>query len=532
MSQRAPAPPPELRGYTYIRLLGSGGFADVFLYQQHMPRRQVAVKVLLSDVVTETVREQFHAEANLMAQVSTHPFIVSVHHADIADDGRPYLVMEYCPRANLSVRYQNERIAVAEALRIGVRLAGAVETAHRTGILHRDIKPANVLTTEYGWPALTDFGISSAAGQTTEAAGMSVPWSPPEMFAEPPVSDERADVWSLGATVYTLLARRSPFERPGGPNTALDLIARIEKDPLPALGRDDVPPALVQVLDRSMAKRPASRYRSALDLARALQEVEISLQLAPTAIDVRDTSPETGPDDDESEAGRTRIRNLVTITPQAPAPRAPVLDTAAAATAAPRTVGPAAGATVVRAPAAAAGTERPAAWAGQSAVVLPAPEVGETVHRPAAAPVEEAVEEAPPGSRRTAVLAGAAALVLLLVVALAFLLPGGEDPAQSPSAEETEAGGTDDALVLTVPVPVDLVATPADGGTSFSWSNPDPQPGDVFLWRRTDPGAETTLAPVEEPQVLVQAAGRVCVEVLLRRSNGRVSDQAAAGCTP
>ena len=91
MTTRVPAPPPELRGYTYQRLLGSGGFADVFLYQQHMPRRLVADKVLLSDVVTESVREQFHAEANLMAQVSTHPSIVSIYHADIADDGRPYL---------------------------------------------------------------------------------------------------------------------------------------------------------------------------------------------------------------------------------------------------------------------------------------------------------------------------------------------------------------------------------------------------------------------------------------------------------
>jgi serine/threonine protein kinase len=169
VSARHPAAPPDLRGYTYQQLLGSGGFADVFLYQQHMPRRQVAVKVLLADVVTESVREQFHAEANLMAQVSTHPAIVSIHHADIADDGRPYLVMEYCPRGNLSVRYRQERIGLAEALRIGVRLSGAVETAHRTGILHRAIKPANVLTTEYGGPALTDFGSSARSPRPSAA---------------------------------------------------------------------------------------------------------------------------------------------------------------------------------------------------------------------------------------------------------------------------------------------------------------------------------------------------------------------------
>src|SRR5690625_4811379 len=91
-----------------------------------------------------------------MPQPSAHPPIVTIYHADTAGDGRPYLVMEYCPRPNLSVRYRTAPLGVAESVRIGIRLAGAVETAHRAGILHRDIKPANVLTTDYGWPALTD----------------------------------------------------------------------------------------------------------------------------------------------------------------------------------------------------------------------------------------------------------------------------------------------------------------------------------------------------------------------------------------
>src|SRR5690606_30214881 len=152
--------PPDIPGFTYIQLLGSGGFSDVYLYEQALPRRRVAVKVLLAHATGETARQQFVAEANLMAQLSTHPSIVTIYHADTAADGRPFLMMEYCPRPNRSVRYRSERISVAEAIRIGIRLAGAVETAHRIGILHRDIKPANVLTTDYGWPALTDFGIS------------------------------------------------------------------------------------------------------------------------------------------------------------------------------------------------------------------------------------------------------------------------------------------------------------------------------------------------------------------------------------
>jgi serine/threonine protein kinase len=523
VTARTPATPPELRGYTYQRLLGSGGFADVFLYQQHMPRRQVAVKVLLSDVVTESVRDRFHAEANLMAQVSTHPSIVSIHHAEIADDGRPYLVMEYCPRGNLAVRYRQERLAVAEALRIGVRLSGAVETAHRTGILHRDIKPANVLTTEYGWPALTDFGISSAAGQASEAAGMSVPWSAPELFAEPPTSDVRADVWSLGATVYTLLARRSPFEQPGGRNGAADLISRIERSPLPAIGRDDVPASLEQVLARAMAKRPASRYGSALELGRALQQVEIELQLAPTTIDVLEAAAAPAEDDEAGDDGRTRIRSLVTIPPQTSptGPTAPQGNAAAMASA-DRSI------TQRRAPVASV----------PRASALPEPLVADTVHRPASVPTEPEADAAPAGRGRTVLVAASAVVLLGLagVGAVVAATGGGSDNLRPDDVASTSTAGAgdppEDALVAAVPAPADLTGAPDAGGVRFSWTNPDEQPGDSYLWRRTDPGAESDVRPVSELQVTVPTAGPVCIEVLLRRANGRVSDQGAAGCVP
>ena len=153
-----------------------------------------------------------------MAQLSHHPSIVTIHQAAIAADGRPYLVMEYCSRPGLAAAVPaRARSPCAEALRIGVRLASAVETAHRVGILHRDIKPANVLTTDFGWPALTDFGIAATVGHGAGATvGMSIPWSPPELLAEHPTGDERSDVYSLAATIYSLLAGRTPFEVPGG----------------------------------------------------------------------------------------------------------------------------------------------------------------------------------------------------------------------------------------------------------------------------------------------------------------------------
>src|SRR5688572_26175760 len=132
-----------------------------------MPRRQVAVKVMLSEVVNDQVRQMFQAEANLMAQLSSHPAILTVYQAGVSSDGRPYLVMELCS-SELAQRYRLERIPVHEVLRIAVKIGSAIETAHRATVLHRDLKPSNILTTAYGHPVLSDFGIASTLGESTD----------------------------------------------------------------------------------------------------------------------------------------------------------------------------------------------------------------------------------------------------------------------------------------------------------------------------------------------------------------------------
>ena len=287
MATRRPSEPPVLPGFSHVRLLGSGGFADVFLYEQNMPRRQVAVKVLLSAVVNDHVRQMFQVEANLMAQLSSHPGILTVYQASISADGRPYLVMELCS-SKLGARYRAERIAVADVLKIGVQIGSAVETAHRSGVLHRDIKPSNILTTAYGHPVLSDFGIASTLGSAheTDSVGMSIPWSAPEVLLDDTSGSVHSEVWSLGATLYTLLAGRSPFEVRDGSNKADDLIGRIARARVPALDRDDVPVSLEAVLKRSMARDPARRQQSVLELVRDLQRVEAELGLITTQADV------------------------------------------------------------------------------------------------------------------------------------------------------------------------------------------------------------------------------------------------------
>jgi hypothetical protein len=287
LARRLPSQPPVLPGFSHVHVLGSGGFADVFLYEQNMPRRQVAVKVMLSEVVNDQVRQMFQAEANLMAQLSSHPSILTVYQASVSADGRPYLVMELCS-ASLSARYRTERIPVTEVLRIAVRIGSAIETAHRAGVLHRDIKPSNILTTAYGHPVLSDFGIAATVtdSQDQEMVGMSIPWSAPEVLMDETPGSIESEVWSLAATVYSLLAGRSPFEIAGEPNKSTDLISRINRGKPQPIGRSDVPASLEKILVNAMSRKTENRPASVLELVRAFQSVETELGVPQTEIEV------------------------------------------------------------------------------------------------------------------------------------------------------------------------------------------------------------------------------------------------------
>ncbi|NNC13216.1 serine/threonine protein kinase [Planctomonas sp. JC2975] len=313
MAKRLPSAPPVLPGFSYVRALGSGGFADVFLYEQNMPRRQVAVKVLLSEVVTPSVRAMFQAEANLMAQLSSHPAVLTVYQASVASDGRPYLVMELCSPV-LNQRYRAEPLSVPDALAIGVKIAGAVETAHRAGVLHRDVKPSNILTTAYGHPVLSDFGIAATVGdvELADAVGLSIPWSAPEVITDETTGTVESEVWALGATIYSLVAGRSPFEVPGTDNSSAQLIARIQRAKPEPIGRPDVPPRLEAVLRRSMSRKPEARQQSVLELIRDLQAVETELGFAPTPADVATDVWVAAPTVDDDD--RTRIKGVVAVT--------------------------------------------------------------------------------------------------------------------------------------------------------------------------------------------------------------------------
>lgn len=546
---RRPSPPPELPGFTYVEPLGTGGFADVFLYEQQMPKRRVAVKVLLADRISSSAAQEFADEANVMAMLSTHPAIVTIYQAGVAGDGRPYLVMEYCPRPNLQLRARKEPFSVAEALRVGVQVAGAVETAHRAGVLHRDIKPANILVTEYNRPALTDFGIASTTGAVNEATGMSIPWSPPESFGDPPQSNTRSDVYALGATLYTLLAGRSPFERPGERNSGADLIERIERAPLAPLARPDSPASLQQLLERAMAKNPADRFPSAVGFARALQKIQIELTHSVTPIDIVDDHPIAEKQDDDPD-GLTRVREIVSIEPDAAFTR-PSATTRPFDQPAPR---PAAGTPVPQPAAAAPVTEQtvarprpipPTPVASSSAddqTLLRPPRIVSPHAAPSAPPaptapsVSEQVyapEPATTGRGRPALwisLIAAAAVVIVGGVFAVNALVAGQSPEPDPVATQDEVD-PQDVVSDVVPRVEDLTGV-RDGSTAtFTWTNPAPKDGDAYLWTAVSLSGDGETATTSSPTVVVDdvSAGQVCIDVLLRREDGRASEP-VRGC--
>lgn len=562
--RRAPSSPPDLPGYRSLQLLGSGGFADVFLYEQRLPRRKVAVKVLLTEELGRDTRAQFVAEANLMAQLSAHPFIVTIFHADVAADGRPYFVMEYCSGPSLAERYKRERFAVEDALRTGIRLAGAVATAHAAGILHRDIKPANVLTNDYGWPALTDFGISSnlegelpvhtvtspddasstASGQS--AVGMSVPWSPPEMFEDDPRPDQRSDLFSLAATVHTLLAGRTPFEIPGRPNGSLDLIGRIERGAITPIDRPDVPRGLASVLAKGMATRRDDRYPSAIEFARALQRVELELGYASTTIEVPNLASERAEVGVAAagDADATRARAVRSVEAQ-PRPVAAGGDDATRART-PRAVqaqpvpdsaptpdeGTVHRAAVTRTGAAPAPVDQTVIRSGRAGR---AP-VDATQARPRRSGVPEAdvaeTRAAPPRRSRVGAIVGiVAGLVVVAAIGIAVALSG---TLQQGTPDPTAAPSDEDAiLAATVPAPVveDGVRSADGASVAFPVSHPSAEDGDRYRWQRADGSGSTEVA--DGPAIVVAGVStgeRVCIEVQVQR--GSKTSEPVTGCTP
>lgn len=259
-------------GFDDAHEIGRGGFGVVFRCTQSSLDHTVAVKVLTADL-DEANRARFFREQRAVGRLTGHPNIVNVFQAGVTSNGRPFIVMPYFVQDSVDTRIRNHGpLPLDEALRVGVKIAGALEAAHRLGILHRDVKPGNILITDYGEPALSDFGIAHFAGGFETDTGV-VTGSPayiaPEIVAgESPSS--AADVYSLGATLFTAVTGHVAFERRSGEQLVAQF-RRITSEPAPDVREYGIPEDVGMIIEGAMSADPGSRP-SAVELGHQLRE--------------------------------------------------------------------------------------------------------------------------------------------------------------------------------------------------------------------------------------------------------------------
>ncbi|WP_280363565.1 serine/threonine-protein kinase [Nocardia wallacei] len=255
--------------------IGRGGFGVVYRCAQRALDRIVAVKVLSSEIDAES-RERFLREEHAMGRLSGHPNIVDVLQVDVTPGGLPFIVMPYATHGSLEELIRDHGpLDWSDSLRVGVKLAGAIESAHRVDVLHRDVKPGNVLLSRYGEPQLTDFGIARIPGGFRTSTSMitgSPAFTAPEVLKgeEPTV---RSDVYGLGSTLFALLTGHAAFERQSGEKVVAQFL-RITTQPVPDLREQDIPAGVADVIERAMAADPADRPQSALELGELLRSVQ------------------------------------------------------------------------------------------------------------------------------------------------------------------------------------------------------------------------------------------------------------------
>ncbi|WP_256974175.1 serine/threonine-protein kinase [Rhodococcus sp. NCIMB 12038] len=316
-------------GFDDICVVGRGGFGVIYRCRQPALERVVAIKVMIADHQAGD-RAAFLREQQVMGRLSGHPNIVQVFEVGVTRTGRPYLVMPFHRRDSLEawINRKGPR-TIAEALDIGIKMAGALEAAHRAGVLHRDIKPANILMSEYGEPQLTDFGIARLSEQqdTTRNIVVGSPaYTAPELLhGQPPTV--ASDIYSLGATLFTTLAGRPAFARRPG-EELLSQLLRISTEPIPDIGDRNVPDSVRAIVEQAMTRNPTIRPDTAAAMGEALRRVGTDLGYVvpdvPLPVAWDDEPVALSP---EREPGRTTYLHSDQTAFDSQLPRPPTVDT-------------------------------------------------------------------------------------------------------------------------------------------------------------------------------------------------------------
>ncbi|NBX35703.1 MAG: cell division protein FtsK [Planctomycetes bacterium] len=266
--------PKKVGRYRVERLLGSGSYGSVFLAFDDQLQRHVAVKVPRRTMVsTERQVQDFLREARAAAALD-HPGVVPVYDVGSSVEHPCFVVCKFISGSDLETLTKTKRLPLREAVAIVASVADALHAAHRRGLVHRDVKPSNLLMDADGRALIADFGLvlstADAAGGAA-LAGTPAFMSPEQARGESATVDGRADIFGLGAVLYTLITGRRPFVG-GSRKEVLEQVIHAEP-PAPRALVPTIPESLERVCLRALAKRPADRYGVAAEMAQALRTV-------------------------------------------------------------------------------------------------------------------------------------------------------------------------------------------------------------------------------------------------------------------
>jgi serine/threonine-protein kinase len=305
-------------GYQIVAEVGRGGMAAVYRAHQLSMNRDVAIKVLPPELLSQSASiERFKQEASIVARLE-HRAIVPVH--DYGEyEGIPYLVMRCMDGGSLDERLAEGPIPPAEALAIVEQIAPALDYAHREGVLHRDLKPSNILLDANGDAYITDFGIARLLGDapakplTTSGVVGTPSYMSPEQ-AQGHDLDGRSDLYALGVVLFEMLTGSRPFD---GETPYTIAVKHVTEEPPSACAlKPDLPPGVDAVLRKVLAKSREQRYQTAVALASSLRAA-----LEQPAPSVSDTAPSLN---DALRAGAAHAPHQPDPAPVSPSP--PVID--------------------------------------------------------------------------------------------------------------------------------------------------------------------------------------------------------------